>query len=184
MRAVLWGCPMKDLRHVRIALESALGALPPPERFPEPQDAETARRLMERLRRDLIPRLTDSNTPLLLVAIAGPNNVGKSMLFNSLAGAIISPARPEGGLTKQCAAAMHPETWASELRNYLTERFDIELVPRGTKVPVDKPGPPGRLYVTLSDLVCRGVVLMDTPDFDSIYRDNRERTEPCSSPWT
>ena len=43
--------------------------------------------------------------------------------------------------------------------------------------PVDQPGPAGRLYLMLAEAVPRGLLVMDTPDFDSVYRDNRERTE-------
>jgi hypothetical protein len=167
---------MIALPELRIALESALSALPAPERFPRAEDADTARRLAERLRRDLLPRL-GGDAPLLLVAIAGPNNVGKSTLFNALVGASLSPARPEGGLTKQCLAAAHPETWTGALRDFLTRRYDIVPVPPGAGAPVDQPGPAGRLYLTLSEAVPRGLLVMDTPDFDSVYRDNRERTE-------
>jgi hypothetical protein len=167
---------MSSLALLRTALESARDALPAPERFPEASDAEVARRLTERLRRDLLPRL-GSDAPLLLVAIAGPNNVGKSTLFNALVGAPLSPARPEGGLTKQCLAAAHPETWTGPLQEFLTRRYDILPVAPGSAAPVDQPGPAGRLYLVLAEAVPRGLVVMDTPDFDSIYRDNRERAE-------
>ena len=70
-------------------------------------DAPLVERLRRRLARDVLPRL-DAQAPLLLVALAGPNNVGKSTLFNTLAGAPLSPARAEGGLTRQCLAAVHP----------------------------------------------------------------------------
>ncbi|MBU8898015.1 hypothetical protein DRW03_32405 [Corallococcus sp. H22C18031201] len=168
---------MKDPNALRHALASALDALPAPERFPDGADADVARRLVERLRRDLLPRLGAGDAPLLLVAIAGPNNVGKSTLFNALAGASLSPARPEGGLTKQCLAASHPETWTGELKDFLTRRYDIIPVASGDVAPVDQPGPAGRLYLVLSDAVPRGLLVMDTPDFDSVYRDNRERAE-------
>jgi hypothetical protein len=135
---------MIALPALRAALESALAALPPPERFPRGEDMDTARHLAERLRRDLLPRL-GGDAPLLLVAIAGPNNVGKSTLFNALVGAALSPARPEGGLTKQCLAAAHPATWTGELKDFLTRRYDIVPVPLGTDAPVDQPGPAGRL---------------------------------------
>lgn len=167
---------MPELPQLRTVLESARDALPAPERFPEAADAETARRLGERLRRDLLPRL-GTDAPLLLVAIAGPNNVGKSTLFNALVGAPLSPARPEGGLTKQCLAAAHPETWTGELKDFLSRRYDIVVVPEGGAAPVDQPGPAGRLYLVLADAVPRGLLVMDTPDFDSVYRDNRERAE-------
>ena len=168
---------MNDLASLRAALEAALGALPPAEHFPEEGDADTARRLHERLRRDLLPRLGGADAPLLLVAIAGPNNVGKSTLFNALVGTRLSPARPEGGLTKQCLAAAHPDTWTGALRDFLTRRYDIVLVAAGEQAPVDAPGPAGRLYLVLADAMPRGLVVMDTPDFDSVYRDNRERAE-------
>lgn len=168
---------IKDPYTLRTCLASALDALPAPERFPDASDAELARRLAERLRRDLLPRLGSADSPLLLVAIAGPNNVGKSTLFNSLVGAALSPARPEGGLTKQCLAAAHSETWTGPLKDFLTRRYDIVPVASGDAAPVDQAGPPGRLYLTLSDAVPRGLLVMDTPDFDSVYRDNRERAE-------
>jgi hypothetical protein len=166
-----------DLAHLRTALESTRDALPPPEHFPEATDADTARRLLERLRRDLLPRLGGADAPLLLVAIAGPNNVGKSTLFNALVGTPLSPARPEGGLTKQCLAAAHPDTWTGSLKDFLTRRYDILPMPSGEAAPVDQPGPSGRLYLVLAEAVPRGLVVMDTPDFDSVYRDNRERAE-------
>ncbi|HEX8536074.1 MAG TPA: GTPase, partial [Cystobacter sp.] len=168
---------MNDLVPLRTALESALAVLPAPERFTEEGDVDTARRLHERLKRDLLPRLGGTDAPLLLVAIAGPNNVGKSTLFNALVGTPLSPARPEGGLTKQCLAAAHPDTWTGALRDFLTRRYDIVLVAPGEGAPVDQPGPAGRLYLVLADAVPRGLVVMDTPDFDSVYRDNRERAE-------
>jgi hypothetical protein len=168
---------MRDPYTLRTSLASALDALPSPERFPEAADADAARRLAERLRRDLLPRLGSADAPLLLVAIAGPNNVGKSTLFNALVGAALSPARPEGGLTKQCLAAAHPETWTGALKDFLTRRYDTVPVPSGDVAPVDQPGPAGRLYLVLADAVPRGLLVMDTPDFDSVYRDNRERAE-------
>jgi hypothetical protein len=168
---------MNDLAQLRTALEAARDVLPAPERFPEAADADIARRLLERLRRDLLPRLGGADAPLLLVAIAGPNNVGKSTLFNALVGTPLSPARPEGGLTKQCLAAAHPDTWTGSLKDFLTRRYDIVPVASGEAAPVDQAGPAGRLYLVLADAVPRGLVVMDTPDFDSVYRDNRERAE-------
>ncbi|MBF5046086.1 hypothetical protein FGE12_26970 [Aggregicoccus sp. 17bor-14] len=168
---------MTDLSRLRAALEAARDALPEPDALPDPAAADAARRLAERLRRDLLPRLGSSEAPLLLVAIAGPNNVGKSTLFNALVGASLSPARPEGGLTKQCLAAAHPDTWTGALKDFLTRRYDVVPVLEGQVAPVDQAGPPGRLFLVLSEAVPRGLLVMDTPDFDSVYRDNRERAE-------
>src|SRR5690242_20503401 len=98
----------------RGSLEAALAALPPPEALLDLEAARLARRLKDRLTRDLLPRLA-AEQPTLLVGIAGPNNVGKSSLFNALVGEPLSPARPEGGLTKQCLAAAHPSLWEGAL---------------------------------------------------------------------
>ncbi len=138
--------------------------------------AQGARRLGERLRRDLLPRL-DAEAPLLLAAIAGPNNVGKSTLFNALAGERLSPAHPEGGLTKQCLAVAHPETASGPGLEALARRYSVVPVAAGEMPPVDVPGPVGRLYLAQPSKLARGLVLLDTPDMDSVVADNRERTE-------
>jgi hypothetical protein len=138
--------------------------------------AEVARRLGERIRRDLLPRLA-AEAPLLIAAIAGPNNVGKSTLFNALAGRRISPAHPEGGLTKQCLAAAHPDTASGAGLLALERRYEVVGVPAGDVPPVDAPGPVGRLYLVTDAQLPPGLVLLDTPDMDSILASNRERTE-------
>jgi hypothetical protein len=161
---------------VRSALERALAALPE-EDSRLPADIErTARRLRERLKRDLLPRLGGEH-PTLLVGIAGPNNVGKSSLFNSLLGRQLSPARAEGGLTKQCLAAAHPSVWAGGMRDWISQRYDVVLVEHESEAKVTEPGPPGRLYLLRVPTAAPGVLVMDTPDFDSIYLGNRAAAE-------
>lgn len=135
-----------------------------------------ARRLGERLVRDLLPRL-DAEAPLLLAAIAGPNNVGKSTLFNALAKERLSPAHPEGGLTKQCLAVAHPDTASGAGLQALSRRYSVVGVRRGEVPPVDVAGPVGRLYLAQPQGLPRGLVLLDTPDVDSVVESNRERTE-------
>jgi hypothetical protein len=138
--------------------------------------AGLARRLTERLRRDLLPRLS-AEAPLLLAAIAGPNNVGKSTLFNALAGERLSPAHPEGGLTKQCLAVAHPDTASGAGLEALSRRYSVVGVPAGEAPPVDVAGPVGRLYLAQPRHLPAGLVLLDTPDMDSVVQSNRERTE-------
>ena len=135
-----------------------------------------ARRVRTRILRDLLPRLA-SDAPLLLVAVAGPNNVGKSTLFNTLVAADLSPARAEGGLTQQCLAAATPETASGPGREALSARYEVVLLPPGTRAPVTEPGPPGRLFLTSTPTLPPGLVLVDTPDFDSVVRENRVRSE-------
>lgn len=166
----------EDLASIQKALRMALDALPAPTAlFSEPA-RHAATRLNERIRRDLLPRVSGDG-PILLAAIAGPNNVGKSSLFNSLVGRPLSPARAEGGLTKQCLAAANPRLWTGELRGFIERRYDVLPVEPGSAPPVDQPGPPGRLYLVLTPDAPEGLLVMDTPDFDSIYHSNRTNTE-------
>ncbi|MCI0569953.1 MAG: 50S ribosome-binding GTPase [Myxococcaceae bacterium] len=167
---------MSLLTPAHTAATALLDALPAHEDFRAPEVADVARRLRERLSRDLLPRL-DAAAPLLLVAIAGPNNVGKSSLFNTLAGAPLSPARPEGGLTKQCLAAVHPDAWTSLLLESLAARYELVEVEAGTHPGVDVPGPPGRLFLMRAPGLPGRLLLMDTPDFDSVFKDNRVAAE-------
>ncbi len=165
-----------DLRAVKDALAAAAAALPAPDALRDPEARPTCERLGERLRRDLLPRLA-AEAPILIAAIAGPNNVGKSSLFNALVGAPLSPARAEGGLTKQCLAAAHPSLWQGELRAFVERRYEVVPLQPGESAPVDQPGPPGRLYLALLPQVPPGLLLLDTPDFDSVYHRNRQASE-------
>jgi energy-coupling factor transporter ATP-binding protein EcfA2 len=149
------------------------------DRLPDAAGTDTralARRVRTRIVRDLLPRLS-SDAPLLLAAVAGPNNVGKSTLFNTLVGAHISPARAEGGLTQQCLAAATPGTASGAGREALSARYEVVLLPSGARAPVTEPGPPGRLFLTSTPTLPPGLVLVDTPDFDSVVRENRLRSE-------
>lgn len=165
-----------ELSHVTQALRAVLPHLPAPGELAQPEARHTAERLRERLTRDLLPRLS-GETPVLIAGIAGPNNVGKSSLFNALTGQALSPARAEGGLTKQCLAAAHPAVWNETLRTLLAERYEVLPVPTGEAAPVDRAGPPGRLYLVLAETLPRGLLLLDTPDFDSVFQTNRANTE-------
>ena len=167
---------MPELEEIRAALGRAERALPRPVSLPEGEARAAAARLTERLRRDLLPRLSGEG-PVLLVAIAGPNNVGKSSLFNALVGRPLSPARAEGGLTKQCLAAAHTSLWSGDLRAFVEQRYEVVPVPHGAAAPVDQPGPAGRLYLVLAEDVPHGLLLLDTPDFDSVYLQNRINSE-------
>ncbi len=92
-------------------------------------------------------------------------------------GADLSPARAQGGLTQQCLAAAHPETASGPGREALSARYDVVLLPPGARAPVTEPGPPGRLFLTSATTLPPGLVLVDTPDFDSVVRENRLRSE-------
>lgn len=160
---------------MREALEEAIKALPAAGELTG-DAARVAERVEDRIRRDLLPRLGGSH-PTLIAGIAGPNNVGKSSLFNSLVGQQLSPARPEGGLTKQCFAVAHPSLWSGELRALIEERYEVVPVRPGAVPPITEPGPPGRLYLMETESLPQGLLLMDTPDFDSVHQTNRRAAE-------
>jgi hypothetical protein len=114
---------------------------------------------------------------LLIAAVAGPNNVGKSSLFNTLVGTPLSPAQAEGGLTKQCLAVAHPSQVEGPVLPLLQRRYDVVLLAPGAPAPVEQPGPAGRLYLAQEPRMPSGLLLMDTPDFDSVYAQNRANAE-------
>lgn len=167
---------MPSLEDTAAALGRAAEALPEPSAFDDEADRALAARLRARLTRDLLPRVS-GGAPVVLAAIAGPNNVGKSSLFNALAGQVVSTARAEGGLTKQCVAVVHPSLWAGPLEAVLSRRYEVVPVAPGEVAPVDVPGPPGRLYLETVEALPPTVLLMDTPDFDSVHLENRVNAE-------
>ncbi|MFT6110998.1 MAG: 50S ribosomal subunit-associated GTPase HflX, partial [Planctomycetota bacterium] len=75
-------------------------------------------RALDRLDRDLLPR-TAGGHEHLVAGVVGPNNAGKSALFNSIvAGPLapgspapvsISPSLPTGGATRRLVGALSPE---------------------------------------------------------------------------
>ena len=67
-----------------------------------------ARRALDLLERDLLPRSAGGDT-YLVCGIVGPNNAGKSALFNALVGRDISPSVPAGGATRRLVGAASPE---------------------------------------------------------------------------
>ncbi|HPF14664.1 MAG TPA: 50S ribosome-binding GTPase [Planctomycetota bacterium] len=145
---------------VQAALSQAVPGLKPP--------LELAEALLVR---DLIPR---ANGGPLIVGLVGPNNAGKSAVFNGLCGKVLSPSRATGGATRRLVgAAQDPST--------LTMRGDVRLV----EVPPGSAGIEAALQAGSNQewLVARaeglpaGVLLVDAPDFDSIRDGHRGASE-------
>ena len=118
-----------------------------------------------------------SRTPLLVVAVCGGTNTGKSLITNTLVGAEISRSLPEAARTR------HP---VASLPRGLAGRIDLaELFPGFT--PVAWADEDDALAVTDDDrLVWREdptgeqparLVLLDTPDIDGTLRENWQRAE-------
>ncbi len=147
---------------------------------PRAAAAAPAVRARDRLLRDLLPR-TAGDTPYLVAGIVGPNNAGKSALFNSISGRAISPSSPTGGLTKRLWGAAHPELLAHleaepTLKRFLFRRAD-NLTPEQIEAAASGTNPPEELLISSVDDMPPGLLLIDTPDFDSIMLENRAASE-------
>jgi len=144
-----------------------------------------AARILDRLERDLLPR-TAGGDRYLVAGIVGPNNAGKSSLFNSLAGADLSPADPAGGTTHRLMGTAHPALLEQLAAEPSLSRFPLRRVAPGSAGAaareLDAP-PPGaaELLVVEQAAFPENLLLIDTPDFDSILLDNRAASEALLS---
>jgi len=133
---------------------------------------------LERLVRSVLPAL-DFDIPVLLTAICGGGSTGKSSLFNALAGRELSQVALRAGLTQRVILAGHPEVLASgETAAALLHRLPAQPERWRSPEQAAQPGPP--LYAAAPALP-KGLMLIDTPDFDTGEGDrlvNRERAEP------
>jgi 50S ribosome-binding GTPase len=141
--------------------------------------AQLARVVVERLDRDLLPR-TAGGTAHLVVGIVGPNNAGKSALFNALAGETISPSLPTGGATRRLVGAAHPDLLNRLEQEPTLARFALRrasVAGAGVQEALTSPGDPAELLVVVGAQLEDGVLLVDAPDFDSIAHQNRRAAE-------
>jgi energy-coupling factor transporter ATP-binding protein EcfA2 len=98
-----------------------------------------------------MPRASDLSAPLLVV-ILGSTGVGKSSLFNAIAGAPLSESGVIRPTTRHPVALVHPDDARSGEGPLAGHQIEFKL----------DPGVPP------------GVMLVDAPDFDSVEQANRE----------
>jgi len=137
-----------------------------------------AREAQELLERDLLPRCAEG-APYLVGGIVGPNNAGKSALFNALVGRDLSPSEPTGGATRRLVGAAsatllerlhaHPNLIGFRMRR----AGDDEIRADALSTPDD----PTELLVYEEATLPSHVLLIDTPDFDSVLAGNRRVSE-------
>ncbi|MGH7785750.1 MAG: GTPase, partial [Candidatus Binatia bacterium] len=154
------------LRRAREAL------LPARERMP------AAARALDLLERDLLPRSAGGDA-YLVAGIVGPNNAGKSALFNALVGRTLSPSMPTGGATRRLVGAAHP-ILLDQLRAEPTlARFPLRTFAANHdgEAPLQPATDPAELLVAAEAHLPPMLMLIDTPDFDSILEDNRLASE-------
>lgn len=145
-------------------LAAAVGA-------PDPRDADWHGVLFGKLR----PQA--SREPVLVVAVCGGTNTGKSLVANTLARAPISRSLPEAART------LHP---VASLPRGLASRIDLATLFPGF-VPVAWTGEDDALIAApehrllwredASGAQPDRLVLLDTPDIDGTLRDNWRRAE-------
>jgi hypothetical protein len=154
------------LRRIRDVLEPSRERLPP------------AALALDLLERDLLPR-TAGGDAYLVAGIVGPNNSGKSALFNRLAGRVLSPSVPTGGATRRLVGAAHPSLLAQLRAEPTLARFRLRpfTAEAGSDAPLQPAEDPAELLVAAIDELPPMLMLIDTPDFDSILDDNRVASE-------
>jgi hypothetical protein len=136
-----------------------------------------AKRALDLLERDLLPRSAGGET-YLVVGIVGPNNAGKSALFNALVGRDLSPSAPTGGATRRLVGAAHPELLERLRAEPTLARFRLRSIGGGTATDAVKSAEdPAELLVAAEPALPASLMLIDTPDFDSILEDNRLASE-------
>lgn len=147
---------------------------------------------LDRLDRDLLPR-TAAGHEHLVVGIVGPNNAGKSALFNALvhraevpgaeAGRAVSPSLPIGGATRRLVGAMHPKLESALLAEPTLQQFLMRSVTPDLEGALDsatttaEPGREHELLVVIDEDLPESLLLVDTPDFDSVLTENRLVTD-------
>ena len=142
-------------------------------------DSPEAVRARDLLQRDLLPR-TAGRRPYLVAGIVGPANAGKSTLFNRLVGQELSPSDPVSGRTRRLLGAAHPELLAALQQEPTLRRFPLEIAgdPREAAEEAAKPAvDPAELLAVPLPGFPPDLLLIDTPDFDSVVLENRDVSE-------
>ncbi|MCH7685436.1 MAG: 50S ribosome-binding GTPase, partial [Planctomycetes bacterium] len=125
------------------------------------------------LKQKLLPQLQDD--AFLVTAVVGGTNIGKSVIFNHLAGCHVSAVNPLASGTK------HPVCLVPE---GFTEHHDLQSIFEGfhirewtssddALVDCDE----HRLFWRLSDQTADNLLILDTPDIDSDAQINWQRAD-------
>ena len=125
----------------------------------------------ELLRNKLLPQL--KSQPLLVVGIVGGTNIGKSVIFNHLAGQVASDVSPLAAHTKHPVCLVPPSVDDPAVLGRLFEQFDL----RPWQTPHDplSDSTENRLFWRPGPQMPPRLLLIDAPDVDSDAAVNWQR---------
>ena len=152
-------------------LDRALAAL-------EPQAAEVGvappagQEWFELLRNKLLPQL--DLPPLLVVAIVGGTNIGKSVIFNHLAGEVASASSPLAAGTKHPVCLVPPDLADPDLLQAVVRAVRV-CTPGGRPTIRLDDTSENRLYWRVGPTMPPRLLLLDAPDVDSNVTVNWQR---------
>jgi hypothetical protein len=112
----------------------------------------------------------------LIVAVTGGTNTGKSTVFNLLAGSAVSPASATAAATRRLVAAASPARAAQLLGGRLLPEFRPEQLTSADQ-PVSPESSPDTIFVSAQPGLPDSLVLLDTPDVDSLEREHWDTAE-------
>ena len=123
----------------------------------------------------LLPQLHHS--PLLIVAVTGGTNTGKSVVFNHLVGTASSRTHPNATQTKHPVCSV--PRGVSETENLSALFPDFQLAPWRSEDDALAEGPDNLLIVRedASGQQPQRLLLLDTPDVDGVLKHNWRRAE-------
>lgn len=133
-------------------------------------DRKKVKDAIELLRCKVIP-LVNHKCPLL-VAVTGGGSVGKSTVFNMLAGGKFSGVKSKAGYTRRTLAAIHSSV--AKNKDHMSLLFDLfkqNAIPVLLKSPDEMLEKGDPLYVE-SDNIPEQMAVLDTPDFDTGDKDS------------
>jgi hypothetical protein len=125
----------------------------------------------ELLEHKLMPQL--ELPPMLVVAVVGGTNIGKSLLFNHLTGEASSAVSPLAAGTRHPVCLVPAEANDPELLAKLLDGFDVTQWKSAEDALNDCSE--NRLFWRVGDHVPSRLMLLDTPDVDSDVEVNWER---------
>ena len=129
----------------------------PVETAPDPARAERAEQLRRHVAGYVAPRAADLSAPLVVVLLRS-TGVGKSSLFNAIAGGPLSESGLIRPTTRRPVALVHPADDPNV-------RQDGSLAGISARDQLD---------VRADPAIAPGLMIVDAPDFDSVERSNRE----------